>query len=58
LSFRIRWDEAAGATAAPFKIIAVARAEVWSDRSLDTLVMPTGTQVERALWMLLRIPTS
>lgn len=34
---------------APFKIMAVANREVWADASLDAVVMPTGTQVERAL---------
>lgn len=37
---------------APFKIMAVAHKETWSDASLDAVVMPTGTQVERALWKL------
>jgi hypothetical protein len=37
---------------APFKIMAVAHKETWSDPSLEAVVMPTGTQVERALWNL------
>lgn len=37
---------------APFKIMAVANRELWTDASLDAVVMPTGTQVERALWKL------
>lgn len=39
---------------APFKIMAVAHEEAWSDHALDAVVMPTGTQVERALWELHR----
>ncbi len=37
---------------APFKVMAVAHQETWSDSALDAVVMPTGTQVERALWKL------
>jgi hypothetical protein len=39
---------------APFKIMAVAHLETWPDRALDAVVMPTGTQVDRALRMLER----
>jgi hypothetical protein len=34
---------------APFKVMAAAHMETWSDPALDAVVMPTGTQVERAL---------
>lgn len=34
---------------APFKIMAIAHRESWKDPALDALVMPIGTQVERAL---------
>jgi hypothetical protein len=37
---------------APFKLLAIAHVEVWSNRALDGLVFPTGIQVERALSML------
>lgn len=37
---------------APFKIMAVAHREMWGDPVLATVVMPTGTQVDRALRML------
>jgi hypothetical protein len=37
---------------APFKVMAAAHMETWSDPSLDAVVMPTGTQVERALSQL------
>jgi hypothetical protein len=37
---------------APFKIMAVAHHETWVDAALESVVMPTGTQVERALWKL------
>lgn len=37
---------------APFKILAVAHPEVWGDPTLEAIVMPTGTQVVRALdWL-------
>lgn len=37
---------------APFKIMAVAHAETWQEQALDAVVMPTGTQVVRALRIL------
>ncbi len=37
---------------APFKSMSVAPKETCSDAALDAVVMPTGTQVERALWKL------
>lgn len=39
---------------APFKILAVAHPEVWGDATLEAIVMPTGTQVVRALEWLQR----
>jgi hypothetical protein len=37
---------------APFKIMALAHPKVWRDDSLAAVLMPTGTQVNRALRML------
>jgi hypothetical protein len=39
---------------APFKLLAIAHPATWADGALDAIVMPNGTQVERALDQLQR----